>query len=181
MKKEELRLGGIPGLLYTVQADRVFLFVHGKGGNKEEALLLSEIACEKGWDVVGIDLPGWGARTAEAARFVPWEAAPELRTVYEELKRRYNEVALYANSIGAYFSLLALGDKALARALFVSPVTDMERLIRRMMGWASAAGKRGGDPHGIRRDPVLALSVLRQRTPGGALGCAHPDFIRRAG
>lgn len=137
MKKEELRLGGIPGLLYTVQADRVFLFVHGKGGNKEEALLLSEIACERGWDVVGIDLPGWGARTAEAARFVPWEAAPELRTVYEELKRRYNEVALYANSIGAYFSLLALGDKALARALFVSPVTDMEHLIRRMMGWAA--------------------------------------------
>ena len=137
MKKEELRFGGIPGLLYTVQADRVFLFVHGKGGNKEEALLLSEIACERGWDVVGIDLPGWGARTAEAARFVPWEAAPELRTVYEELKRRYNEVALYANSIGAYFSLLALGDKALARALFVSPVTDMERLIRRMMGWAA--------------------------------------------
>ena len=78
MKKEELRFGGIPGLLYTVQADRVFLFVHGKGGNKEEALLLSEIACEKGWDVVGIDLPGWGARTAEAARFVPWEAAQEL-------------------------------------------------------------------------------------------------------
>ena len=137
MKKEELRFGGIPGLLYTVQADRVFLFVHGKGGNKEEALLLSEIACERGWDVVGIDLPGWGERTAEAARFVPWEAAPELRTVYEELKRRYNEVALYANSIGAYFSLLALGDKALAQALFVSPVTDMERLIRRMMGWAS--------------------------------------------
>ena len=142
MKKEELRFGEIPGLLYTAQADRVFLFVHGKGGNKEEALLLSEIACEKGWDVVGIDLPGFGARTAEAERFVPWEAAPELRTVYEELKRRYKEVALYANSIGAYFSLLALGDKVLARALLVSPVTDMERLIRRMMGWAAVTAEQ---------------------------------------
>ena len=137
MKIEELRFGEIPGLLYTVQADRAFLFVHGKGGNKEEAALLAEMACEKGWDVVGIDLPGFGERTAEAERFFPWEAGPELREVYAELKTRYSAVALFANSIGAYFSLLALGDKALERALFVSPVTDMERLILRMMEWAA--------------------------------------------
>ena len=137
MKIEELRFGEIPGLLYTVQADRAFLFVHGKGGNKEEAALLAEMACEKGWDVVGIDLPGFGQRTAEAERFVPWEAGPELREVYAELKTRYSAVALFANSIGAYFSLLALGDKALERALFVSPVTNMERLILRMMEWAA--------------------------------------------
>ena len=137
MKIEELRFGEIPGLLYTVQADRAFLFVHGKGGNKEEAAPLAEMACEKGWDVVGIDLPGFGQRTAEAERFVPWEAGPELREVYAELKTRYSAVALFANSIGAYFSLLALGDKALERALFVSPVTDMERLILRMMEWAA--------------------------------------------
>ncbi len=137
MKIEELRFGEIPGLLYTVQADRAFLFVHGKGGNKEEAALLAETACEKGWDVVGIDLPGFGQRTAEAERFVPWGAGPELREVYAELKTRYSAVALFANSIGAYFSLLALGDKALERALFVSPVTDMERLILRMMEWAA--------------------------------------------
>ena len=137
MKIEELRFGEIPGLLYTVQADRAFLFVHGKGGNKEEAALLAEMACEKDWDVVGIDLPGFGERTAEAERFFPWEAGPELREVYAELKTRYSAVALFANSIGAYFSLLALGDKALERALFVSPVTNMERLICRMMEWAA--------------------------------------------
>ena len=142
MKKEELRFGKIPGLLYTVQSDRAFLFIHGKGGNKEEAGLLAEIACEKDWDVVGIDLPGWGARTAEAERFVPWEAAPELRTVYDALKQRYSAIALFANSIGAYFSLLALGDKALERALFVSPVTDMERLICRMMEWAAVTAEQ---------------------------------------
>ena len=137
MKIEELRFGEIPGLLYTVQADRAFLFVHGKGGNKEEAALLAEMVCEKDWDVVGIDLPGFGERTAEAERFFPWEAGPELREVYAELKTRYSAVALFANSIGAYFSLLALGDKALERALFVSPVTNMERLILRMMEWAA--------------------------------------------
>ena len=142
MKKEELRFGDIPGLLYTVQSDRAFLFVHGKGGNKEEASLLAEIACEKGWDVVGIDLPGWGERTAEAQRFVPWETVPELRAVYEELKQRYFSLALFANSIGAYFSLLALGDRALERALFVSPVTDMERLICRMMEWAAVTAEQ---------------------------------------
>ena len=35
MKKEELRFGGIPGLLYTVQADRVFLFEIGRASCRE--------------------------------------------------------------------------------------------------------------------------------------------------
>ncbi len=137
MKKEELRFGDIPGLLYTVQSDRAFLFVHGKGGNKEEASLLAEIACEKGWDVVGIDLPGWGERTAEAQRFVPWEAAPELRAVYDALKQRYSAIALFANSIGAYFLMHALGGRRMDRAYFISPIVNMEKLICDMMKWAN--------------------------------------------
>ena len=38
------------------------------------------------------------------------------------------------NSIGAYLAMLAWEDPA--RALLVSPILDMEELIRTMMGWA---------------------------------------------
>ena len=43
---------------------------------------------------------------------------------------------MYANSIGAYFSLLAFREARPEKSLFVSPILDMEKLIRDMMGWA---------------------------------------------
>lgn len=48
----------------------------------------------------------------------------------------WKKISLYANSIGAYFSLLALRESKLEKGLFVSPILDMEKLIRDMMGWA---------------------------------------------
>ena len=52
------------------------------------------------------------------------------------MRTRWNEVSLRANSIGAYFSMLAFGDAELHKALFVSPIVDIEKLIRDMMTWA---------------------------------------------
>ena len=45
---------------------------------------------------------------------------------------------LIGNSIGAYFAMNALQGQALARALFISPILNMERLILDMLGWAGA-------------------------------------------
>ena len=69
----------------------------------------------------------------------PLEAAPQIAAAYDEARRQYEHITLLANSIGAYFSMLALPDRALDRALFVSPVLDMERLILDMMGWAGVS------------------------------------------
>lgn len=76
-------------------------------GCKEEAAWLVEIVCPKGYQVLSIDLPGHGERTAEMERFVPWEIVPELQAVYGFAQQRWKKISLYANSIGAYFSLLA--------------------------------------------------------------------------
>ena len=69
-----------------------------------------------------------------AITFVEREAA-----AYDEARRQYEHIILLANSIGAYFTMLALGDQAPDRALFVSPVLDMERLILDMMAWAGVS------------------------------------------
>ena len=126
----------IPVVLHGDSSEKLFLYIHGKKGRKEEAARIAEIVCPKGYQVLGIDLPGHGERTGEMERFVPWEVVPELQAVYANTQKRWKKISLYANSIGAYFSLLALRDAKLEKSLFVSPILDMEKLIRDMMCWA---------------------------------------------
>ena len=106
---------------------RAILYVHGKGGSAGEADRFRAICPD--FDVLGVDYRGE----------LPWEAAPQIAAAYDEVRRQYDRIILLANSIGAYFAMLALGDRALDRALFVSPVLDMERLILDMMGRAGVS------------------------------------------
>lgn len=136
MKEERYIIQGVPSILYGDSRESLFLYIHGKMGCKEEAARFAEIVCPKGYQVLGIDLPGHGERTGEMERFVPWEAVPELQAVYAFARQRWKKISLYANSIGAYFSLLAFQNGEPEKSLFVSPILDMEKLIRDMMGWA---------------------------------------------
>ena len=106
---------------------RAILYVHGKGGSAGEADRFRAVC--PGFDVLGVDYRGE----------LPWEAAPQIAAAYDEARRQYEHIILLANSIGAYFTMLALGDQAPDRALFVSPVLDMERLILDMMAWAGVS------------------------------------------
>ena len=45
------------------------------------------------------------------------------------------KVSVFACSIGAYFSLLAYQNDVIEKALFLSPVVNMERIIENMMKW----------------------------------------------
>ena len=105
-------------------------------GCKEEAARFAEIVCPKGYQVLSMDLPGHGERADEMERFVPWEVVPELQAVYGFTRQRWEKISLYGSSVGAYFSLLTFQEVNLEKSLFVSPILDMEKLIRDMMGWA---------------------------------------------
>lgn len=109
---------------------KLVLYIHGQGGSPEEAAHYRPLL--PGSDVTGLD---YQART-------PWEAAEELPRLYDRLSAGYDTVTLIANSIGAYFAMSALSEKSIARALFISPVVDMEKLITDMMGWASVTEDR---------------------------------------
>lgn len=127
---------GIPAVLYGDDSDKVYIFVHGKSGKKEEAKDFAEVVCGKGYQVLAIDLPGHGARKEESDKFVPWEVVPELQSVMHYMEKHWKTIALRANSIGAYFSMLSLKDQQLEKVLFASPILDMTMLIRKMMGWS---------------------------------------------
>lgn len=137
---EKLTIGAVPAVVYGSPSERVWLYVHGKQGRKEEALSFSEELCPNGWQVISIDMPGHGERAKDGlADFDPWHVVPELRAVMAAIRQRWKHVALRATSIGAWFSMLAFADTPPERALFVSPVLDMERLISQMMGWAGVS------------------------------------------
>lgn len=102
------------------------IYLHGKGGSAAEAAHYRPLFPQS--TVLGLD---YASRT-------PWEAREELPRLLAERRRGYDRVCLIANSIGAYFALHALGDAGIDQALLISPVVDMERLIRDMLGWAGA-------------------------------------------
>lgn len=142
MKTEHLQIGTIPTVQYGPDADRVFLFVHGQNGNKEEAADFAEIVVPLGYQVLSIDLPGHGARSEAADRFYPWFIVPELQTVMAWARAKWHHVSLRCNSLGAWFSMLAFLEEPLETCLFVSPVVDMAQLIEDMMEWAGVSAEQ---------------------------------------
>lgn len=103
------------------------LYIHGQGGGPEEARQYAPLfeAC----DVMGFP---YRAQT-------PWEAKEEFPRLFDALCGHYPSVTVIANSIGAYFAMSALGDRPIEKAYFISPIVDMERLIRDRMAWADVS------------------------------------------
>lgn len=104
---------------------KLIVYVHGKGGSADEAEHYAPIF--PGCEVIGFD---YRAQT-------PWEAREEFPRFFEPLRSICDSLTLIANSIGAFFSMSALNAKHVDRALFISPVVDMENLIRNMMSRAN--------------------------------------------
>lgn len=109
--------------------NKLAVYIHGKGGNVAEADHYKSLLND--YEVVGFD---YKAET-------PWDAVTEFRAFFASLED-YDSVLLIANSIGAYFAMMALGGDIsssvkIERALFISPVVDMEKLICDMMRWAN--------------------------------------------
>lgn len=100
------------------------IYLHGKGGNAREAEHYRALL--PGWRVTGFD---YRAQT-------PWEAREKFLPYFEAARREGTKLLLIANSIGAFFAMQALDETQVDRALFISPVVDMEQLIEAMMAGA---------------------------------------------
>lgn len=105
--------------------ESVVLYVHGKGGNANEAEHYKPLFSD--CDVIGLDYQ----------TFTPWETGEEIKKEVKALRKRYQKIVLIANSIGAFFSMNADIETDICQAYFISPVVDMEKLIRNMMCWAN--------------------------------------------
>ena len=137
MKKQTMKMAGIPAVLYGERSRRVYLYIHGKNGCKEEAERFANTACAAGWQVLAIDLPEHGARKNSPEKLLPWVAMPELQAVYARMQPVWARIRLYGVSIGAWLAMQALQADAPEKTLLVSPVVDMETLITNMMQCAN--------------------------------------------
>lgn len=104
----------------------IFIYIHGKGGSYKEAETFKQILKA---DVVGVDYD-----IKE-----PWLVKEELREKVRSLADGYDRVNIIANSIGAYLTMVSLSDFDLYKVFFVSPIVDMEKLIKKMMMWVGAS------------------------------------------
>lgn len=130
------------------------LYIHGKGGSAADCEHYAPLF--PGCEVVGLDYK----------TFTPWETGSEIREAVEPLYRAGRSITLIANSIGAYFSMCAGIDALLRRAYFISPIVDMERLIRNMM-----------DRAGVTEEELRSRGVIS--TPFGEdLSWAYLRYVR---
>ncbi|MCI5750869.1 MAG: alpha/beta hydrolase [Oscillospiraceae bacterium] len=104
---------------------KLVIYVHGKGGTAEEAKHYQPLFAES--DVIGFDYKSQN----------PWEAGSEFSDFYDLNSKGYDSVILVANSIGAFFSMNAFAEKKISKALFISPIVNMEKLITDMMIWSN--------------------------------------------
>ena len=137
---------------------KLVVYIHGKGGSAAEAEHYKKLF--PAYDVIGFD---YQAQT-------PWDAVSEFTAFFTPLRQQYDTVVLLANSIGAFFSMSSLSEKFIDRALFISPIVNMETLISDMMGWA-----------GVTENVLHAqvgVSLLRAGAPA-CVGCTDLHFVRR--
>ena len=135
MQTQEMKIDGIPAIVWGRPAQRLYLVVHGKGSCKEDAERFASIAVSKGYQVLSFDLPEHGERADEARACTVQNGVQDLHTVMGYVHRNWSEVSLFATSLGAYFSLVAYRGLKFRMCLFASPILNMQRLIENMMRW----------------------------------------------
>ena len=135
MLKQTISIESIPAIIWGSPSDNVYIFVHGKMSQKEDAEGFAKIAENKNYQVISFDLPEHGERKAEGYRCTVQNAIHDLRIISDFVTSKWRNVSLFGSSLGAYFSLVAYRELKFNKCLFLSPILDMENLIQSMMKW----------------------------------------------
>lgn len=138
MKKRVMIINGdveIPAIIWGEPSKKVAIAVHGNMSNKEDTVVtfFAAKAVEKRIQVISFDLPKHGERLNNDYQCTPENCISDLRKIYEFAYSEGSEISIFGCSIGAYFSLLAYCKHEIKQSLFISPVVNMERILKNMM------------------------------------------------
>jgi len=117
-----------------------------KGGSYLETEQFKNICLD--FDVFGVDYND----------YFPWIVKNKIMEVYDKISEKYDYIYVLANSIGAYFTMHTLQNFKIEKALFISPILDMEQLIVDMMSWANVSEKELSERKEIPTDFGETLS-----------------------
>lgn len=139
---ERTVINGIPAIVWGKPSGRAYIHVHGKLSCKEHAAGFAAIAEKKGWQTISFDLPQHGERAHDKRLCDVWNGVRDLQEIHRYVSARWKKTALYACSLGAYFSLQTYAGEDFDKCLFQSPIVDMEYLVGQMMRWFDVTEER---------------------------------------
>ena len=97
------------------------VYIHGLYGNSSEANFYSFFL--KKYDVVGLNYSDGN----------PWEVKETIISEFSKISKKYKEVYVIANSIGAFYAYMYLSSFNIKSAFFISPLVNMKSMIEKMM------------------------------------------------
>jgi surfactin synthase thioesterase subunit len=117
------------------KSEHIILAAHGSHSSKIDDCIwvLAEEALKQGYHVISFDLPQHGERVYESGRIMPDKCVNDLKAMYTYALENSKAVSLFGCSIGAYYELLTFADAEIDQVWFLSPVTDMERIIHNLL------------------------------------------------
>ena len=139
MKIDRIRINNIPSIIWGEKSNKVFIAVHGNMSNKEDEVIkiLANEVVKNGYQVLSFDLPEHGERKDNKDYLCKVQNCVEdLKQIIKYAKTNFDEINLWACSMGAYFSLLAYKDEEIEKSFFLSPIVDMKLVIDNMMKYA---------------------------------------------
>ncbi len=155
MKKERISIDNIPSIIWGEKAKKVFIAVHGSMSNKEDEVIkiLADRVINCGYQLLSFDLPEHGERKNDKEYLCKVQnCVKDLRTIMTYAKKNYEEIKLWACSMGAYFSLIAYKDEKVENSLFLSPVLNMKVIIDNMMLWSNITEEELKEKQEIKTD-----------------------------
>ena len=155
MQKERIKIDNIPSIIWGEKSSKVFIAVHGNMSNKEDNVIeiLADKLVSKGYQLLSFDLPEHGERKYHQEYLcIVQNCVRDLKQIIEYAKANYEEINLWACSMGAYFSLLTYKDENIKNCLFLSPIVNMKIVIDNMMLWSNITEKDLEEKHEIKKD-----------------------------
>ena len=155
METKRIKINNIPSIIWGEKSSKVFIAVHGNMSNKEDKVIeiLANKVTNKGYQLISFDLPEHGERKIDTNYLCKVQnCVNDLKQIIEYAKANYNEINIWACSIGAYFSLLAYKDEDLKQCLFLSPVVNMKIIIENIMLWSNTTEKELNEKQEIKTD-----------------------------
>ena len=155
MKIEKIKISDIPSILWGEKSNKVFIAVHGNMSNKEDDVIkiLAEEVTSKGYQVLSFDLPEHGERKDDTNYLCKVQnCVKDLKSIIVYAKANYDEISLWACSMGAYFSLISYTDEDIKKSIFLSPVVNMKIIIDNMMLWSNTTEEMLKEKQEIKTD-----------------------------
>ena len=110
MRTERININSIPAITWGEKSNKIFIAVHGNMSNKENEVIkiFAEKVVSQGYQLLSFDLPEHGERKNNKDYLCKVQnCVKDLKDVIEYAKENYDEINLWACSMGAYFSMLA--------------------------------------------------------------------------